>query len=209
MTSSAADALPAALQDAKSWPFEEARRLIARLDKLKGGADKTVIFETGYGPSGLPHIGTFGEVARTSMVRHAFEMLTEGQAQDAAHLLLRRHGRPAQGAGQRAEPGDAARRTRQAADQRARPVRQVRELRPPQQRDAARLPRPLRLRLRVHVGDRGLQVGQLRRDACCRCSRPTTRSWTSSCRRSGRSGARPTRRSCPSRRAPAACCRCR
>src|SRR5262245_11584337 len=69
----------AALADVKAWPFEEARRLIARLDKLKGGKDKTVIFETGYGPSGLPHIGTFGEVARTSMVRHAFEVLTEGK----------------------------------------------------------------------------------------------------------------------------------
>ena len=64
---------------ARAWPFEEARRLIARLDKLKDGADRTVIFETGYGPSGLPHIGTFGEVARTTMVRHAFEVLTEGQ----------------------------------------------------------------------------------------------------------------------------------
>jgi len=71
--------LSAALQEAKAWPFEEARRLIARLDKLKGGKDKTIIFETGYGPSGLPHIGTFGEVARTSMVRHAFELLTEGR----------------------------------------------------------------------------------------------------------------------------------
>ncbi len=65
--------------EAKSWPFEEARRLIARLDRLPGGNDKTVIFETGYGPSGLPHIGTFGEVARTSMVRHAFEALTGGR----------------------------------------------------------------------------------------------------------------------------------
>jgi lysyl-tRNA synthetase class 1 len=64
---------------AKAWPFEEARRLIKRLEKSPGGRDKTVIFETGYGPSGLPHIGTFGEVARTSMVRHAFEVLTEGQ----------------------------------------------------------------------------------------------------------------------------------
>ncbi len=68
-----------AAADARAWPFEEARRLIARLDKLPGGRDKTVIFETGYGPSGLPHIGTFGEVARTSMVRHAFEVLTEGR----------------------------------------------------------------------------------------------------------------------------------
>ncbi len=72
-------ALSFALSDAKAWPFEEARRLIKRLEKLKGGDAKTVIFETGYGPSGLPHIGTFGEVARTSMVRHAFELLTEGR----------------------------------------------------------------------------------------------------------------------------------
>ena len=74
----------AAATEARSWPFEEANRLIKRLEKLPdaghgGGADKTVIFETGYGPSGLPHIGTFGEVARTSMVRHAFEVLTEGR----------------------------------------------------------------------------------------------------------------------------------
>jgi lysyl-tRNA synthetase class 1 len=74
------DAAPSsALSESKAWPFEEARRLIVRLENLKGGADKTVIFETGYGPSGLPHIGTFGEVARTSMVRHAFELLTEGR----------------------------------------------------------------------------------------------------------------------------------
>lgn len=69
----------AASAEARAWPFEEARRLIQRLDKLPGGTDKTVVFETGYGPSGLPHIGTFGEVARTSMVRHAFEVLTEGR----------------------------------------------------------------------------------------------------------------------------------
>jgi lysyl-tRNA synthetase class 1 len=78
MTATTDDLRPA-LSDAKAWPFEEARRLIARLDKLKGGREKTVLFETGYGPSGLPHIGTFGEVARTSMVRHAFEVLTEGK----------------------------------------------------------------------------------------------------------------------------------
>jgi lysyl-tRNA synthetase class 1 len=66
-------------QNARAWPFEQARRLIKRLDKIPGGREKTVIFETGYGPSGLPHIGTFGEVARTSMVRHAFEVLKEGR----------------------------------------------------------------------------------------------------------------------------------
>ena len=72
-------ALAEVLGDAKAWPFEEARRLIARLDRIKGGKDKTVLFETGYGPSGLPHIGTFGEVARTTMVRHAFTILTGGK----------------------------------------------------------------------------------------------------------------------------------
>lgn len=69
----------AVANDARSWPFEEARRLVQRLEKTKAGPDKTVLFETGYGPSGLPHIGTFGEVARTSMVRRAFETLTEGK----------------------------------------------------------------------------------------------------------------------------------
>lgn len=69
----------AASEASKAWPFEEARRLIKRLERLPGGADKTVLFETGYGPSGLPHIGTFGEVARTTMVRHAFELLTGGK----------------------------------------------------------------------------------------------------------------------------------
>jgi lysyl-tRNA synthetase class 1 len=69
----------AASLESKAWPFEEARRLIKRLERLPGGAEKTVLFETGYGPSGLPHIGTFGEVARTTMVRRAFELLTDGK----------------------------------------------------------------------------------------------------------------------------------
>ncbi len=86
----------------RAWPFEQARNLIARLVKARikdHGAQKealalieagktdealkahedlgrAVIFETGYGPSGLPHIGTFGEVARTTMVRQAFEAMT-------------------------------------------------------------------------------------------------------------------------------------
>lgn len=81
MTSSAPNAIPmdadlvAAAQTSKAWPFEEARKIVKRLnDKTP---DKPVLFETGYGPSGLPHIGTFGEVARTSMVRNAFRLLTE------------------------------------------------------------------------------------------------------------------------------------
>ncbi|MBY0280668.1 MAG: lysine--tRNA ligase [Alphaproteobacteria bacterium] len=63
-------------RNAKSWPFEEARRI---LDRIQNKVPKKgfVLLETGYGPSGLPHIGTFGEVARTSMVRHAFSQLCD------------------------------------------------------------------------------------------------------------------------------------
>ena len=65
----------AAAADAKAWPFEEARKIVKRYERA--GFPDEVLFETGYGPSGLPHIGTFGEVARTTMVRHAFRVLTE------------------------------------------------------------------------------------------------------------------------------------
>jgi lysyl-tRNA synthetase, class I len=67
-------ALRDAAQTSKAWPFEEARKLIER---VKRTGKKEVLFETGYGPSGLPHIGTFGEVARTTMVRRAFELLSD------------------------------------------------------------------------------------------------------------------------------------
>src|SRR6201987_4549674 len=58
----------------KAWPFEEARKVAQRL--AASGKDHA-LFETGYGPSGLPHIGTFGEVARTSWVRQAFHQLSD------------------------------------------------------------------------------------------------------------------------------------
>src|SRR5438445_11381805 len=61
---------------ARAWPFEEARKLVARLGG-KPPAKGYVLFETGYGPSGLPHIGTFGEVVRTTMVRQAFQRLSD------------------------------------------------------------------------------------------------------------------------------------
>jgi lysyl-tRNA synthetase class 1 len=89
-------------REAKSWPFEQARLLLDRILRLRltdaerdlaaslilegkaAEAVKTfpalaraVVFETGYGPSGLPHLGTFGEVARTTMVRVAFRGLTD------------------------------------------------------------------------------------------------------------------------------------
>ncbi len=89
-------------RDAKAWPFEQARNLLARVLRVRltdaerdlastlinaGKADEAVktlpalqqpvVLETGYGPSGLPHMGTFGEVARTTMVRIAFRALTD------------------------------------------------------------------------------------------------------------------------------------
>ena len=60
----------------KAWPFEEARKLLTRYPQ-GAPAKGHVLFETGYGPSGLPHIGTFNEVLRTTMVRHAFEALSD------------------------------------------------------------------------------------------------------------------------------------
>ena len=73
MPSSASD-LRALAEQSNAWPFEQAKQIVARLKKKP---KDEVLFETGYGPSGLPHIGTFGEVARTTMVRHAFRVLTE------------------------------------------------------------------------------------------------------------------------------------
>src|SRR5438270_11622779 len=72
-----AETLQAAAKTSKAWPYEEARKLLKRWPDGKP-SDQPMIFETGYGPSGLPHIGTFNEVARTTFVRHAFEELTGG-----------------------------------------------------------------------------------------------------------------------------------
>jgi lysyl-tRNA synthetase class 1 len=57
----------------KAWPFEEAQKIALRAEEM---SKREMLFETGYGPSGLPHIGTFGEVARTSWVRNAYTALT-------------------------------------------------------------------------------------------------------------------------------------
>ena len=70
--------VPQQLRDAalvsKAWPYEEARKLLKRYPD--GPGEQAVLFETGYGPSGLPHLGTFQEVARTLMVRHALTEMT-------------------------------------------------------------------------------------------------------------------------------------
>jgi lysyl-tRNA synthetase class 1 len=102
MTASSLAGLSAHARDGRTWPFEQARNLLKRLLRVRLDGDgraeaealftagqtgralaafpalqRPVVFETGYGPSGLPHIGTFGEVARTTIVRTAFRALTE------------------------------------------------------------------------------------------------------------------------------------
>ena len=75
---------PELVRAGHAWPFEEARKVVARLERRKTRRLKSaqaVIFETGYGPSGLPHIGTFGEVARTTWVRRAFALMSGMQTQ--------------------------------------------------------------------------------------------------------------------------------
>jgi len=72
------ETLRSAAMQSKAWPYEEARKLLKRWPDGKPG-NEPMLFETGYGPSGLPHIGTFNEVLRTTMVRHAYEELTGGK----------------------------------------------------------------------------------------------------------------------------------
>jgi lysyl-tRNA synthetase class 1 len=74
MSAPEAAELRAIAEQSNAWPFEEAKKLVKRHARQP---KDVILFETGYGPSGLPHIGTFGEVARTSMVRHAFRILTD------------------------------------------------------------------------------------------------------------------------------------
>ncbi|MFC0204890.1 lysine--tRNA ligase [Novosphingobium soli] len=75
------NALIEAARVSKAWPFQEAQKLLKRYPQGKtdaAGKPAAVLFETGYGPSGLPHIGTFQEVLRTTLVRRAYEALTGG-----------------------------------------------------------------------------------------------------------------------------------
>ena len=71
------DALISAARVSKAWPFQEAMKLVKRYPQGKPGGEP-VLFETGYGPSGLPHIGTFQEVLRTTLVRRAYEIVSGG-----------------------------------------------------------------------------------------------------------------------------------
>ena len=125
-----------------------------------------MIFETGYGPSGLPHIGTFGEVARTTMVRHAFRVLTDDKVK--TRLIAFSDDMD----GLRKVPDNVPNKD-MLAQHLGKPLTQVpdpfwNDIRRSAQHNNARLRAFLdhvRLRLRIHVVDRLLQVRPLRRDA--------------------------------------------
>src|SRR6202040_3658754 len=76
--------LRALAEQSNAWPFEQAKAIVARLKKKP---KDEVLFETGYGPSGLPHIGTFGEVARTTIVGHAFRLVHGGKDKNQPPLI--------------------------------------------------------------------------------------------------------------------------
>ena len=150
-------------EQSNAWPFEQAKAIVARLKK---SPKDEVLFETGYGPSGLPHIGTFGEVARTTMVRHAFRVLTEDKIK--TRLLAFSDDMD----GLRKVPDNVpnqdmlAAASRQAADERAGSLSN--EFPSFGAHNNARLRAfldHLRLRLRIREFDRLLHVGPVRRDA--------------------------------------------
>ena len=87
METSKVSDLQSAAKNSKAWPFEEARRLVKRFPDGKPDGSP-VLFETGYGPSGLPHIGTFNEVLRTTMVRRAYEAIIGAKPEDGKTRLV-------------------------------------------------------------------------------------------------------------------------
>ena len=158
----AAASLRELAEQSNAWPFEEARKIVAR---LKRKPKDEVIFETGYGPSGLPHIGTFGEVARTTMVRHAFRVLTDDKIK--TRLIAFSDDMD----GLRKVPDNVPNKE-MLAQHLGKPLTKVPDpfgthpvVRRAQQRAAARLPRHVRLRIRIHVVDAVLHVRPVRRDA--------------------------------------------
>ena len=77
-----------AARNSKAWPFQEAQRLLKRYPDGVKPDGSPILFETGYGPSGLPHIGTFQEVLRTTLVRRAFEALIGARPEDGKTRLV-------------------------------------------------------------------------------------------------------------------------
>lgn len=81
------EALISAARVSKAWPMQEAMKLVKRFGGAKPGG-VPALFETGYGPSGLPHIGTFQEVLRTTLVRRAYEIVASQDGTPAPTRLV-------------------------------------------------------------------------------------------------------------------------
>ena len=165
--------LRALAEQSNAWPFEQAKAIVARLKK---SPKDEVLFETGYGPSGLPHIGTFGEVARTTMVRHAFRVLTEDKIK--TRLLAFSDDMD----GLRKVPDNVPNKEMLAAHL-GKPLTRMPDpfsneypvVRRAQQCAAARVSRHLRLRLRIRQLDRLLHVGKVRRGAAAHAGAASSR----------------------------------
>ena len=197
--------LRAAAMVSKAWPYEEARKLLKRYPD--GPPPGGIVFETGYGPSGLPHLGTFQEVARTLMVRHALSELVDWPSRliafsdDMDGMRKVPPGVPHQDMmhehlDQAAVPWC---RTRSAAAMRAMPITITACCASSSTASASIMnssPRP-----------NCYAFGPLRRSAEAACCAITTRSWGSCCRPSARSGARAIRRCFRSARRAARCSR--
>ena len=199
--------LRALAEQSNAWPFEQAKAIVARLKKKP---KDEVLFSTGYGPSGLPHIGTFGEVARTTMVRHAFRVLTEDKIK--TRLLAFSDDMD----GLRKVPDNVPNKEMLTAHL-GKPLTRIPDpfsneypsFGAAQQCAAARVSRHLQVRLRIRQLDRLLHVGQIRRGAAARAGAVRCRDGDHAAVACARSARRPIRRSCRSARAPAWCCRCR
>jgi lysyl-tRNA synthetase class 1 len=155
-----------AAMTSKAWPFEEARRLLKRYENAPPEKGH-VLFETGYGPSGLPHIGTFGEVLRTTMVRRAFEVISD----IPTRLICFSDDMD----GMRKVPGNVPNQD-MLREHLQKPLTSVPDpfgefesFGAPQQRDAAPVPRHVRVRVRVLFGDGVLCLRAVRRDPAARC----------------------------------------
>jgi hypothetical protein len=192
--------LRAAGLESKAWPFEEARKLLKRVEQKKTRHDY-ILFETGYGPSGLPHIGTFGEVARTTMMRRAFEIISD----IPTRLICFSDDMD----GMRKVPDNVPNQDLLKANLH-KPLTVVpdpfEEFESFGHHNNAMLRRFLDtfgFEYEFASRHRLLQVGQVRRHPAALCRALRRRSWTSCCPRWARSAGQPIRASCRSRRRPA------
>ncbi len=194
------------LRASKAWPVAEATRLLERVEKAppeKG----FVLFETGYGPSGLPHIGTFAEVFRTSLVRQAFERMSD--------LPTRLFAFSDDMDGLRAVP-DNIPNAAMVAEHLQRPLTAIPDPFGTAESYGAHMNQRLRdvpgrhgLRIHLRQRHRVLSLGPLQRGPAAAAGSATRRSARWWCPIWGPSGARLTARSCRSAPRPGACCRCR